>query len=198
MIGFGFEAFVFAYLGISFFSYVDTEYMLYPWSWSFILVELFICIAARFTGTVGLLYLTKLLGHKPLVSFKQVLFICYAGLIRGAIAFGLVLKLDSSIVPNDDTRNVITTTALTLVISTTLMFGSTMPLVQRYLVPPLDSDKHEYDEAATENLDSDGEKEEGDDKNDSKHAKINNSNDKKIPRHSEHEEFLHPNALKDS
>jgi len=99
VIGFGFEAFVFAYLGLSFFSYVDTNTMSYAWSWHFILVELFICCVARFTGTVILLYILVLLRHKQQVSFKQVLFICYAGLIRGAIAFGLVLKLDSTLIP---------------------------------------------------------------------------------------------------
>ena len=129
MIGFGFEAFVFAYLGLSFFSYVDTEHWKYPWSWSFILVELFICIVARFIGTVGLIGFLRLFGHKPKVSFKQLLFICYAGLIRGAIAFGLVLKLDKDLVADDDTRNVITTTALTLVVSTTIVFGGLMPFV---------------------------------------------------------------------
>jgi NhaP-type Na+/H+ or K+/H+ antiporter len=91
VIGFGFEAFVFAYLGLSFFSYVDTEHMTFPWSWHFILVELFICLIARFVGTVGLLSLLALFRHKKQVTFKQLLFICYAGLIRGAIAFGLVL-----------------------------------------------------------------------------------------------------------
>lgn len=62
MIGFGFEAFVFAYLGLSFFSYADTDYN--AWSWSFILIELMICIIARSAGTVGLLYLLVLLRHK--------------------------------------------------------------------------------------------------------------------------------------
>jgi len=55
------------------------------------------------------------------------LFICYAGLIRGAIAFGLVLRLSGII---DGVKlEIIETTALTLVVSTTLIFGSTMQLV---------------------------------------------------------------------
>jgi NhaP-type Na+/H+ or K+/H+ antiporter len=129
VIGFGFEAFVFAYLGLSFFSYVDTVHWTYPWSWNFILLELVICIVARLAGTVGLLYCTSLCKHKRQVTFKQLLFICYAGLIRGAIAFGLVLKLDSSLVPDENNRRVIRTTALTLVVSTTIIFGSSMPMV---------------------------------------------------------------------
>jgi NhaP-type Na+/H+ or K+/H+ antiporter len=50
VIGFGLEAFVFCYLGLSFFSFVDKE-----WSWEFILLEGLICIIARFIGTVGLI-----------------------------------------------------------------------------------------------------------------------------------------------
>jgi NhaP-type Na+/H+ or K+/H+ antiporter len=50
----------------------------------------------------------------------------YAGMIRGAIAFGLVLQIDGDIVKEKD---VIVTTSLTLVIVTTVIYGSTMPLV---------------------------------------------------------------------
>jgi len=105
---------------------------------------------ARFIGTVGLMGFLRIFGHKPKVNFKQLLFICYAGLIRGAIAFGLVLKLDENLVPDKNSRNVITTTALTLVISTTIVFGGLMPIVQGILVPADDSQKHEYDEAISD------------------------------------------------
>lgn len=133
VIGFGLEAFVFAYLGLSFFSLYEQD-----WSYQFILYEAAICIIARFIGTVCLLYLTALCKHKRQVSFRQVLFVCYAGLIRGAIAFGLVLKLDGMPeLVNPAHLPVIRTTALTLVISTTLFFGSTMQMVQKALIPPL-------------------------------------------------------------
>ena len=79
------------------------------------------------------------------MTFRQVLFISYAGMIRGAIAFGLVLKLNGDLVADDGTRSLIRTTALTLVVSTTVLFGSFMPLVQNWLVPPKDEEKHEYD-----------------------------------------------------
>ena len=74
VIGFGFEAFVFAYLGLSFFSYMDTQNMTYAWSWSFILCEFIICMIARICGVLGLLYLLVLLRHKQQMTFKQVLF----------------------------------------------------------------------------------------------------------------------------
>lgn len=50
VIGFGLEAFVFCYLGLSFFSFVDKK-----WSWQFILLEGAVCIIGRFVGTVGLI-----------------------------------------------------------------------------------------------------------------------------------------------
>ena len=95
-------------------------------------------------------------------------------MIRGAIAFGLVLKLDDNL----DEKEVITTTALSLVIFTTLLFGSAMPLVQKCLVPPKEQEKYEYEE-----VDGVAEAREG--------TKINTSEE-------EHEEFLHPNMRKDS
>lgn len=67
----------------------------------------------------------QMFGHKKQVNFKELVFISYAGMIRGAIAFGLVLKIDDSIIEKD----VIITTSLSLVIITTLLYGSTMPLV---------------------------------------------------------------------
>jgi hypothetical protein len=69
----------------------------------------------------------RIFGHTPKVSLKAQLFICYAGLIRGAIAFGLVLRLSGII--EGVKLEIIETTALTLVVSTTLIFGSTMQLV---------------------------------------------------------------------
>jgi NhaP-type Na+/H+ or K+/H+ antiporter len=61
------------------------------------------------------------------VQFKELLFISWGGMIRGAIAFGLVLKI-----PDDNTfreRGYVVTTTLSVVIITTLFFGSFMPVV---------------------------------------------------------------------
>ena len=52
-----------------------------------------IIIAGRLCGTVGLVYTMSLFGHKRLLSFNELVFISYAGMIRGAIAFGLVLRI---------------------------------------------------------------------------------------------------------
>lgn len=59
VLGFGFEAFVFAYLGLSFFSFNAK-----PWSWQFILVEMLVIVIGRFFGVLGLIYLLVLCKHK--------------------------------------------------------------------------------------------------------------------------------------
>lgn len=51
------------------------------------------------------------------------IFVWYAGMIRGAIAFGLVLRIDAKEYSN---RDVIVTTSLALVVFSTVVFGSTV------------------------------------------------------------------------
>ena len=123
---------MFSYLGLTFFSYFDEV-----WSPHLILVELGIIVVGRGLGTVGLVYLMRCFGYATNTSIKELLFIWYAGMIRGAIAFGLVLKIDKSS-PN---RSVIVTTSLALVIFTTVVFGSTMAMVSKSLF----NDKEEND-----------------------------------------------------
>lgn len=151
VIGYGFEAFVFAYLGLTFFSYADLKTNV--WSWHLILVSLGNVIISRFFGTVCLLYLIKLCGHNTEITFRQVLFVFISGIIRGAIAFGLVLQLNKDIVSDPLNRSLITTTCLTLVVSTSLVFGSTMSLFRSILVPPQEADKVEYQEPEVEDVD---------------------------------------------
>ena len=91
-----------------------------------------ICILGRMGGTVGLIGLLRLCGYDSGIKWKEVFFIGYAGLIRGAIAFGLVLRIDGSQV---DSRSVIVTTCLTLVVFTTVFFGATVGSMQAFLFP---------------------------------------------------------------
>jgi NhaP-type Na+/H+ or K+/H+ antiporter len=123
-LGYLIEAFVFSYLGLTFFSYFDEV-----WSLDLILVELVIIVVGRGLGTVGLVAVLRCFGYATNTSMKELLFIWYAGMIRGAIAFGLVLRIDKSS-PN---RSVIVTTSLALVIFTTVVFGSTLRMVSKYL-----------------------------------------------------------------
>ena len=62
-------------------------------------------------------------------------------MIRGAIAFGLVLSVDG----NSPNKLVIVSTTLFIVCFTTIVYGMLMPLVQKNLIPPREEEKHEYD-----------------------------------------------------
>ena len=59
-LGYGAEAFVFTYLGLTFFSYLK-----YNWSWHLFVIELVVVMVGRFFATVGFLGLLVLFGHKP-------------------------------------------------------------------------------------------------------------------------------------
>ena len=122
------EAFVFSYLGLTFFSYST-----YSWSTDLIILELCVVMLGRFLATFGLIGLLKICRyekHNPKrITCKELLFIWYAGLIRGAIAFGLVLRIDKDV----SNRGVIVTTCLTLVVFTTIFFGSTVGLLGKCL-----------------------------------------------------------------
>lgn len=100
-----------------------------PFSVSLISLLFFVIIVGRGIATMGLVSLLKLCNYEkgspnPL-TYKELGFIWYAGLIRGAIAFGLVLRIDESFAG----RDLIVTTCLTLVVLTTVLFGSTVGLL---------------------------------------------------------------------
>jgi len=115
------EGFVFSYLGLTFFSYKS-----FPWSYQLILVLMLAILVGRAVGSIGLIYTLKLCCYERdnpnRLTFKELIFIWYAGMIRGAIAFGLVLRIDDSV----PAKKLITTTCLTLVVFTTIAFGSTV------------------------------------------------------------------------
>lgn len=68
-----------------------------------------------------------LFGYKSGISLKQLIFIAHAGLIRGAVAFGLVLRIDDTVA----NRPVIVTTSLLLVVFTTIVLGSTVSTLNK-------------------------------------------------------------------
>jgi len=117
-------------LGLTFFSYRSM-----PFSPSLIGTEFVIILIGRSCATLGLVGLLKLCGyeknHPSPINWRELLFICYAGLIRGAIAFGLVLRIDRSFAG----RDLIVTTCLSLVLFSTILFASTIGLLGACLFP---------------------------------------------------------------
>ena len=79
-----------------------------------------IVIIGRFVSTMGVVkILDNCCKYNSGIRTSEVFFMGFAGIIRGAVAFGLVLRIDVS-VPN---RGLIITTALTIVVFTTIFFG---------------------------------------------------------------------------
>ena len=83
-------------------------------------------MVGRFIAVVGLLIFLKICKYDSHLNFKQQIFVWFAGMIRGAIAFGLVLKIDAKQFVNAD---IIVTTTLVLVIFTTVVFGAVLGLL---------------------------------------------------------------------
>lgn len=129
------ESLVFAYIGLCVFTYSPGPYEEddsdYYWSLSFIGFMTLIVIVGRVAAVFTSHGLFSLCQKKKDVTIRELLFISYGGMIRGAIAFGLVLKIP---VKNEEgelfkERGAVVTTTLALVIITTVLFGSFMPVV---------------------------------------------------------------------
>jgi len=96
-------------------------------------------------GVLSTFYCCRLCFKEVTIKFNELLFITYAGMIRGAIAFALVLKIDYD--GKDGTKcpdcysesnyDLVVSTTLMLVMFTTLLFGTFMDVVQNFLVPPI-------------------------------------------------------------
>jgi NhaP-type Na+/H+ or K+/H+ antiporter len=96
----------------------------HTWSISFIGWMTLIVICGRLVAVWTVHFLFRICTKEPDITFRELCFISYGGMIRGAIAFGLVLKIPKD--PMFKERGVIITTTLALVIITTLFFGTFM------------------------------------------------------------------------
>ena len=122
-LGFAAEAFVFSFIGLSVMYYSD-----YPYSWQFIVAEFFIVVVGRYLAISLSYYMFSCCkgSDSNKLSFKEITFLTYAALIRGAIAFGLVENLDEHTFPQ---KKIIVSSTLCLVISSTIIFGGFTPMV---------------------------------------------------------------------
>lgn len=90
------EAGVYSYVGIALYAAIATW-----WSTSFILAQTAIIIVGRLIAIFFSFYAFRLCFRKKTINFNELCFISYAGMIRGAIAFALVLEIPY----NDPTLN---------------------------------------------------------------------------------------------
>ena len=116
------EAFVFTYLGLTLITYIQ-----HSLSISFIIIELFVVIFGRIFSIFFLCYLMKIFGvHSFKMKTSQKGIMSCAGSIRGAIAFGLAISIDTS---NKLHKEILVTSTLILVFFTTIVLGAMMPLL---------------------------------------------------------------------
>jgi len=82
------EAAIYSYIGIGLYSLIPTW-----WSWNFILYETLTIVVGRIVGVICTFYSFTLCCRKRTIAFNELCFVAYGGMIRGAIAFALVLKI---------------------------------------------------------------------------------------------------------
>lgn len=137
------EAGIYSYIGLSLYSNLNGW-----WSWDFILYETIIVIVGRFVAIFGCFYTFNLCFKSRTINARELVFIGWGGMIRGAIAFALVMRIpkigEESCTSSDPVRDcyslqnydLMVTTTFFLVVFTTLVFGTFMALMGRILVPP--------------------------------------------------------------
>ena len=116
------EAFVFTYLGLTLISSIQESFCL-----SFIIIELFVVCCGRIFAIFGLSWiLTKFCVKSFHMKTSQKGIMSCAGSIRGAIAFGLAISIETS---NKIHKEILVGSTLILVFFTTIVFGALMPLM---------------------------------------------------------------------
>lgn len=115
------EGFLFIYLGLS--SLLTQA----DWSFSFFGLTILSILLARFIAVFGMSFIGQLYyacrGEVWRLSLQEVCIIYFAGLIRGAIAFALVLSLRSL------NFSLIKSNTLILVLTTTILLGGMMSFI---------------------------------------------------------------------
>lgn len=132
------EAAVYSYVGISVYFCIPSW-----WSFGWIFWQSVIVILGRIVGVITVFYGFRMCFKKETISFNELMFITWGGMIRGAIAFGLVLKIPyvgGSTCHNPEhcyskeQFDLAVSTTLILVFITTLAFGTFMKLFQGWIL----------------------------------------------------------------
>ncbi|EAS01743.2 sodium/hydrogen exchanger family protein (macronuclear) [Tetrahymena thermophila SB210] len=121
-VGYLAEAFVFAYLGISLvnINYADIEI-------GFTICMMFAVMFARCFSVYSLPCLQAVFKKQSKLNYKQLSMVWYSGTIRGAIAFGLTLMIESK------NLNVLLNIILLIIIYSTIFLGSLMQLYGKWI-----------------------------------------------------------------
>jgi len=132
------EAAVYSYIGISLYFTLPTW-----WSTSWIIVQTLIVVIGRIIGVMCTFYFFRLFFKKETIRFNELCFITWGGMIRGAIAFALVMKIpyvgsekchNPEYCYTKEQYDLAVSTCLMLVFITTLVFGTFMKMFQQWVL----------------------------------------------------------------
>jgi NhaP-type Na+/H+ or K+/H+ antiporter len=134
------EAGVYSYIAIALYSNIPGW-----WSFEFIVYETILIIFGRVAAIFATFYAFNTCFKSRTLNPKELLFISWGGVIRGAIAFALVLKIPTAgthtcTIKEEDcftkqNTELMTSSTLVIVYITTLFFGTFMAVVQKIWVP---------------------------------------------------------------
>ncbi|KAL4472288.1 hypothetical protein ABPG72_011649 [Tetrahymena utriculariae] len=125
------ESILFIYLGLSSWSYIGDKSKI---SYSFIILGFLITLIARF----GCIYIASLIAiiltkKKWGLNKFELLIIWFSGLIRGAVAFALIINVENQLNP------AVTSTILFIVFFTTIILGGFMQSFKKKTTQTMDS-----------------------------------------------------------
>jgi NhaP-type Na+/H+ or K+/H+ antiporter len=115
------------------------------WSFEWIAIQLVIVVVGRIVAICFVYYAALLYFKKQTITFGELMFIAYGGMIRGAIAFALVMKIPHIGSPDCkvpdfcfamEEYDLAVSTTLALVMVTTLLFGTFMGAASKWLTVP--------------------------------------------------------------
>lgn len=113
------------------------------WSLNWCLAQVVIVCGGRIIGVYGTFYFFRLFFKKKTITFWELSFITWGGMIRGVIAFALVMKIpyvggerckDPQYCYTKEQYDLAVTTCLVLVYVTTLVFGTFMKIYQKWAI----------------------------------------------------------------
>jgi NhaP-type Na+/H+ or K+/H+ antiporter len=90
------DAICFAVIGLSLYTCIPGY-----WSWSFLTLTFFAVIAARVIAIFLLFYAFSACFGPKRLSFREILYIMWGGMVRGSVCYGLAIQLATSCTNGD-------------------------------------------------------------------------------------------------
>lgn len=120
------DAVCFAIVGLSLYTCIPGY-----WSWSFISLTLLAVILIRVVAIFIFYGIGYIFSKTHRLTFRELLYIIWCGMVRGSVSYGLCIQLASScakgdLCPDQKHKEMLKSTTLVITLITTVFFGSTM------------------------------------------------------------------------